>query len=74
MITAIDSFNTVDRGDYHAILPSAPLFTTEEYCAKTGGKRVPVGFAYDSGSNPDFLSVDQLPARLATHVTGKVID
>ena len=71
MITASDSFNTVDLGGYYAILPSAPLFTTEEYCAKTG---VPVGFAYDSGSNPDFLSVDQLRELIATHVTGKVID
>lgn len=74
MITASDSFNTVDLGGYYAILPSAPLFTTEEYCAKTGGKRVPIGFAYDSGSNPDFLSVDQLRELIATHVTGKVID
>lgn len=74
MITSSDSFNTVDLGDYYAILPSAPLFTTEEYCAKTGAKRVPVGFAYDSGSNPDFLSVEQLRGLIEKHVTGKVID
>jgi hypothetical protein len=26
----------------------------------TGSSRVPAGFSYESGSNPDFLSVDQL--------------
>lgn len=74
MITASDSFNTVDLGDYYAILPSAPLYTIEEYCSKNGATRVPVGFAYDSGSNPDFLTVEQLRSLIAEHVTGKSID
>lgn len=74
MITASDSFNTVDLGSYYAILPSAPLYTIEEYCAKNGAKRVPAGFAYDSGTNPDFLTVDQLKTLIAEHVIGKTID
>lgn len=74
MITASDSYNTVDLGAYYGILPSAPLYTLEEYCAKTGAKRVPAGFAYDSGTNPDFLTVEQLRSLIAEHVIGKTID
>jgi UDP-N-acetylglucosamine 4,6-dehydratase len=60
MITASDSFNTVDIGKYFAILPSAGNYSIEEYCSEMQGKLVEPGFAYDSGSNDHFLSVDQL--------------
>ena len=60
MITASDSFNTVDLGRYYAILPSAGSYSVEEYCDKHGGVPVSLGFAYNSGSNTDFLSVEQL--------------
>lgn len=60
MITASDSLNTVDLGAYYAILPSAGSYSVDEYAARTGAQRVPEGFSYDSGCNPDFLSVEQL--------------
>ncbi|MEM9312108.1 MAG: UDP-N-acetylglucosamine 4,6-dehydratase (inverting), partial [Pseudomonadota bacterium] len=60
MITSSDSLNTVDLGPYYAILPSASDYLTEDYLAKRGGSPVEPGFAYDSGSNPDFLSVEEL--------------
>jgi len=60
MITASDSFNTVDLGKYYAILPSAGEHSIEEYCAKHGGQPVPQGYAYNSGTNPDFLTIEQL--------------
>ena len=68
MITASDSFNTVDIGRYFAILPSAGTHSVESYCAAHGGKPVPPGFAYNSGSNTDFLSVEQLRQLIAEHV------
>lgn len=74
MITASDSFNTVDLGRYYAILPSGQQYTLDEYCTKTGARRVPAGYAYNSGTNPDFLSVDQLRALIEEHVIGKRID
>lgn len=64
MITSSDSLNTVDLGPYYAILPSAGEYRTEDYAAKFGGKPVEPGFAYNSGTNPDFLSVDQLRALI----------
>lgn len=74
MITASDSFNTVDIGAYYAILPSAGLFSIEEYCQRMKGVRVAPGFAYESGSNPDFLSVAQLRTLIETHVVGQTVD
>jgi UDP-N-acetylglucosamine 4,6-dehydratase len=68
MITASDSFNTVDIGRYYAILPSAGNFAIDEYCAGANGKLVEPGFAYESGSNPVFLSVDQLRALIREHL------
>jgi UDP-N-acetylglucosamine 4,6-dehydratase (inverting) len=60
MITASDSFNTFDIGDYYAILPSAPAFQIGKYRAAFGAQQVPEGFCYNSGTNADFLSVEQL--------------
>ncbi|WP_110959361.1 UDP-N-acetylglucosamine 4,6-dehydratase (inverting) [Acidovorax sp. ST3] len=68
MITGSDSFNTVDLGRYFAILPSAGNHSVEQYCALTGGRPVAPGYAYDSGSNPDFLSVEQLRQLIADQV------
>lgn len=74
MITASDGFNTVDLGRYYAILPSAQQYTLDEYCTKADARRVPAGYAYNSGTNPDFLSVDQLRALIEEQVIGKRID
>ncbi len=70
MITASDSPNTVDLGAYYAILPTRADYTLDDYCARQGARPVQPGFSYDSGSNPDFLSVPQLRALIETHVDG----
>ena len=69
MITASDSINTVDLGKYFAILPLSGQYSVEDYCAAHGGQPVPLGFAYDSCSNPDFLSIEQLRHMIARYVT-----
>ena len=68
MITASDSFNCVDLGDYYAILPGAGRFTTEQYAERTGARPVPLGFAYNSGTNDRFLTVEELRGLIAEHV------
>lgn len=71
MITASDSLNTVDLGRYYAILPSgSELYNLEEYCRRRSATPVPAGFSYDSGRNPDFLSVGQLRELIAEMQTG----
>jgi UDP-N-acetylglucosamine 4,6-dehydratase/5-epimerase len=74
MITASDSFNTVDLGRYFAILPSAGRYSVEEYCERTGAHRVEPGFAYDSGSNGEFLSVESLRELIAEHANDPRVD
>jgi UDP-N-acetylglucosamine 4,6-dehydratase (inverting) len=68
MITASDSFNTVDLGPYYAILPSGGTFTAEEYCARTASQRVQPGFAYNSGTNTHFLTVAELRDLIQLHL------
>jgi UDP-N-acetylglucosamine 4,6-dehydratase (inverting) len=70
MITASDSFNTVDLGRYFAILPPSADLSIDAYCEQAGSSRVPAGYAYNSGTNPDFLTVDQLRALIQQHVAG----
>jgi FlaA1/EpsC-like NDP-sugar epimerase len=68
MITASDSLNTVDLGPFYAILPSATDHLAEDYLERRGGIRVEPGFAYNSGTNSDFLTVEQLRHLIALHV------
>jgi UDP-N-acetylglucosamine 4,6-dehydratase len=68
MITASDSFTTVDLGPYYAILPSDGRLL-ERY--QSGGRSfstVEQGFAYNSGRNPEFLLVEQLRELIREHV------
>ncbi|HEU0118227.1 MAG TPA: UDP-N-acetylglucosamine 4,6-dehydratase (inverting), partial [Alphaproteobacteria bacterium] len=60
MITVSDSFNTVDLDRYYAILPSPDKEKMSAYCKETGAKPVNPGFAYNSGTNDEFLSVEEL--------------
>jgi UDP-N-acetylglucosamine 4,6-dehydratase len=60
MITQSDSFNTVDLGRYFAILSSASERSPEAYAKDLGGTLVTSGFAYNSGTNSQFLTVNEL--------------
>ncbi|WP_340159502.1 UDP-N-acetylglucosamine 4,6-dehydratase (inverting) [uncultured Hoeflea sp.] len=68
MITVSDSLNTVDIGDYYAILPSSGDEVVNDYLAKTGGRRVDTDFSYNSGTNEQFLTVEELRELIAGHV------
>ena len=68
MITSSDSFTTIDLGDYYAILPSDGRVQQCYQEAGINSTAVPAGFAYNSGANPDFLSVEQLRVLIREHV------
>ena len=59
MITSSDSYNTIDLDRYYAILPQGNPETQTYYEAK-GGKMVEPGFCYNSGTNEDWLGVEEL--------------
>lgn len=68
MITSSDSPNTVDLGKYFAILPPGDPDAVERYCVQRGAARVAGGFSYDSGTNDDFLSVEQIRDLIRLHI------
>ncbi len=68
MITVSDSLNTIDLGHYYAILPSADNELRNAYLARPDVSAVPNGFCYNSGSNPDFLSVEQLRKLISEQI------
>ncbi len=68
MITESDSYSTVDIGKYFAILPQSMTYTKEEYIEKTNAKAVEPGFKYNSGTNQDWLSVDEIRKLISEHI------
>jgi UDP-N-acetylglucosamine 4,6-dehydratase len=67
MITVSDSLNTVDLGRYYAILPTGGSFSIEDYCRDNKASPVEPGFCYNSGTNEEFLSVEQLRTLIGAY-------
>jgi UDP-N-acetylglucosamine 4,6-dehydratase len=68
MITASDSFTTVDLNAYYAILPSVGRLRQRYEQSGIALNPVEPGFCYNSGSNPEFLSVETLRQLIREHV------
>lgn len=68
MITSSDSFYTIDLGNYFSIVPSDGSLLDSYRKSKIIFSKVPPGFAYNSGTNPEFLSVEQLRRLIIDHV------
>ncbi|MGI9038194.1 MAG: UDP-N-acetylglucosamine 4,6-dehydratase (inverting), partial [Gemmatimonadota bacterium] len=68
MITSSDSSNTIDLGRYFAILPTLASYPPGTYDGNGQAQPVELGFSYNSGTNPDFLSVAELRDLIREHV------
>ena len=68
MITASDSFSTIDLGKYYAILPSDGSIHQRYLVSQISNKPIQPGFAYNSGTNPEFLSADDLRSLIRKHI------
>ena len=68
MITASDSVTTVDLGAYYAILPSDGRLAEKYKSSGITFSPVKEGFTYNSGSNPEFLTVKQIRELILEHV------
>jgi UDP-N-acetylglucosamine 4,6-dehydratase len=69
MITESDSLNTIDLGEYYAILPSVSYtYTSEEYMKHHKAKMVPFGFTYNSGTNTEWETITSLRKLIKEHV------
>jgi UDP-N-acetylglucosamine 4,6-dehydratase len=68
MITASDSFSTYDLGKYYALLPQSQVWDLKEYIAHFKAKKVPEGFNYSSGTNTEWLTVEDIRKLIKEHV------
>ena len=68
MITASDSPNTVELDGSFVILPSTPAWAVDEFVVHHRARRCPARFHYQSGTNTEWLSVDQIRALIREHV------
>jgi UDP-N-acetylglucosamine 4,6-dehydratase len=64
LFSASEASFVVDRGDYYILCPLDGLWSKERYLQETGAKAVESGVAYDSKSNSNFLSIEQIEALL----------
>lgn len=68
MITEADSYTTYDLGKYYVILPQVTTWSTEEYIQHFQATKVPQGFSYNSGTNDEWLTVEQLRSLIKQYV------
>lgn len=68
MITEADSFTTYDLGKYYTILPQVPVWSLEKYIRENNAVAVPVEFSYNSGDNPEWVSIEELRSLIIEHV------
>lgn len=68
MITETDALNTIEFGNYFVILPSLPLWDVGKFASAFQGKPCPDGFKYNSGTNSDWLTPEQIQDLIRLHV------
>jgi UDP-N-acetylglucosamine 4,6-dehydratase (inverting) len=68
MITETDALNSLEFEDYYVMLPSTPLWSVAEYAERFNGRRCRSGFSYSSGTNSQWLTIEELRALIREHV------
>jgi UDP-N-acetylglucosamine 4,6-dehydratase (inverting) len=68
MITSSDSFFTYDLGKYFAIIPQIPKWPISEFINHFKAEKVIEGFTYNSGSNSEWVSVEELRVLIKENV------
>ena len=68
MITETDSLSTVETDKYYVITPATPTWSMDDYMNAFNGRPVAMGFKYNSGTNTDWLNVEQLREQIRQHV------
>lgn len=68
MITQADANTTVDLGKYYAILPQVPNWSRDKYMTTFNARPVAPDFQYNSGTNSDWIGVEEIRALIREHV------
>jgi len=69
MITESDAMNTIEFDDYYVIVPSIRMWSKTKFINQSNGdigKPCPDGFSYNSKSNNQFLTVEELRDLIKT--------
>ena len=68
MITETDAMNSIEFENYFVILPSLPLWDVPAFTETYKGQPCTPGFKYNSGTNTEWLSPDELRVLIREHV------
>jgi UDP-N-acetylglucosamine 4,6-dehydratase len=68
MITPSDSFYTYDLGKYYTILPATHKWSLNDFKTQFNAHLVEPGFAYNSGDNTEWETVESLRDLIKEHV------
>jgi FlaA1/EpsC-like NDP-sugar epimerase len=68
MITETDSLQTYDCGKYYVIAPSVHTWKMEDWIKTFNAKKVPEGFKYNSGTNTEWISPEEIRKQVKIHV------
>lgn len=69
MITETDALNTIEFDNYFVILPSfTPSWSIMDFTREFNGRPCPEGFRYNSGTNTEWLTMEELRALIGEHV------
>ena len=73
MITETDALNTLEFEKYFVILPSLKVaWNIDDFKKQFKGEFCQSGFKYNSGTNSDWLSVEQIRELIHTHVSSEI--
>lgn len=68
MITETDSLCTYDCGKYYVIAPAVPIWDMNKWVKTFNAQKVQEGFKYNSGTNDEWLSVDEIRDLIRKHI------
>lgn len=68
MVTETDALNSIEFDDYFVILPSMVQWDVQQFCEQFEGRPCAPEFSYNSGTNRDWLSVQQIRDLVRQHV------
>lgn len=68
MITETDAMNTIEFDKYFVILPSLPLWDVAQFSSSFSGVPCQADFRYCSGSNDQWLTVEEIRALISSDV------
>ncbi len=68
MITAADSYNTINLGNYYAILPADGNLLSKYKQLNINFTPFPEGKSYNSGENDKFLNVNEMRLLIREHI------